>query len=121
RAFQQADGDQHDADAGTGRPVPPRCLPPAAAPAAQVPQAQREAVSLITAGCHGKSRRRPAFSPVPLIFPMRTRSSKAARLADVARLAKVSTATVSRALTLPHKVKARTLERVQQAARSLGY
>lgn len=52
---------------------------------------------------------------------MRTRSSKAARLADVARLAKVSTATVSRALTLPHKVKARTLERVQQAARSLGY
>src|SRR5512134_3263848 len=52
---------------------------------------------------------------------MRTRSNKAARLADVARLAKVSTATVSRALTLPHKVKARTLERVQQAARSLGY
>lgn len=52
---------------------------------------------------------------------MKTRSSKAARLADVARLAKVSTATVSRALTLPHKVKAHTLERVQQAARTLGY
>ncbi len=52
---------------------------------------------------------------------MKTRSSKAARLEDVARLAKVSTATVSRALTLPHKVKARTLERVQQAARQLGY
>ena len=46
---------------------------------------------------------------------------RAARLADVARLAKVSTATVSRALTLPQKVKARTLERVQQAASSLGY
>ena len=52
---------------------------------------------------------------------MKNRSNKAARLADVARLAKVSTATVSRALTLPHKVKARTLERVQQAARTLGY
>ena len=52
---------------------------------------------------------------------MKTRSSKAARLEDVAKLAKVSTATVSRALTLPHKVKARTLERVQQAARTLGY
>lgn len=52
---------------------------------------------------------------------MKTRSSKAARLEDVAKLAKVSTATVSRALTLPHKVKARTLERVQQAASALGY
>ena len=52
---------------------------------------------------------------------MKTRSSKAARLEDVAKLAKVSTATVSRALTLPHKVKARTLERVQQAACTLGY
>ncbi len=52
---------------------------------------------------------------------MKTRSNKTARLADVARLAKVSTATVSRALTLPHKVKSRTLERVQQAVRTLGY
>lgn len=52
---------------------------------------------------------------------MKTKPNKAARLADVARLAKVSTATVSRALTLPHKVKAHTLERVQQAARTLGY
>ena len=46
---------------------------------------------------------------------------KAAKLSDVARLAKVSTATVSRALPLPHKVKALTLSRVQQAARTLGY
>lgn len=52
---------------------------------------------------------------------MKNKTGKAARLADVARVAKVSTATVSRALTLPHKVKARTLERVQQAASSLGY
>ncbi|MBY0267408.1 MAG: substrate-binding domain-containing protein [Burkholderiales bacterium] len=52
---------------------------------------------------------------------MTDKSPRAARLADVARLAKVSTATVSRALTLPHKVKTRTLERVQQAASSLGY
>ncbi len=52
---------------------------------------------------------------------MTAKPNKAARLADVARLAKVSTATVSRALTLPHKVKTRTLERVQQAASSLGY
>lgn len=52
---------------------------------------------------------------------MKNRPNKAARLADVARLAKVSTATVSRALTLPHKVKGHTLDRVQQAARTLGY
>ena len=48
---------------------------------------------------------------------MNAKTRKAARLADVARMAKVSTATVSRALTLPHKVKARTLERVRHAAR----
>jgi LacI family transcriptional regulator len=46
---------------------------------------------------------------------------KAAKLSDVARLAKVSTATVSRALTLPHKVKPLTLKRVQQAVQALGY
>jgi len=39
---------------------------------------------------------------------MNAKNRKAARLSDVARVAKVSTATVSRALTLPHKVKART-------------
>jgi len=33
----------------------------------------------------------------------------------------VSTATVSRALTLPHKVKPLTLSRVQQAVQTLGY
>src|SRR5512141_2970778 len=44
-----------------------------------------------------------------------------AQLSDVARLANVSTATASRALTLPHKVKPVTLARVQEAARSLGY
>lgn len=47
--------------------------------------------------------------------------SRAATLADVARLARVSTATVSRALSLPHKVKPRTLLRVQQAVQTLGY
>ncbi len=52
---------------------------------------------------------------------MTTKPRTSARLADVARLAQVSTATVSRALTLPHKVKALTLERVQHAARTLGY
>ncbi len=52
---------------------------------------------------------------------MNAKTRKAARLADVARMAKVSTATVSRALTLPHMVKGRTLERVQHAARTLGY
>lgn len=49
------------------------------------------------------------------------RSSRAATLADVARLARVSTATVSRALTLPHKVRPRTLTRVEQAVQTLGY
>ncbi|HSN39517.1 MAG TPA: LacI family DNA-binding transcriptional regulator [Burkholderiales bacterium] len=46
---------------------------------------------------------------------------KTAKLSDVARLARVSTATVSRALTLPHKVKPLTLSRVQQAVQTLGY
>lgn len=44
-----------------------------------------------------------------------------ATLADVARLAKVSTATVSRALTLPQKVRPHTLSRVQTAVLTLGY
>jgi LacI family transcriptional regulator len=47
--------------------------------------------------------------------------NKVATLADVARLARVSTATVSRALTLPHKVRQRTLTRVQHAVQTLGY
>lgn len=46
---------------------------------------------------------------------------KQAKLSDVARVAKVSTATVSRALMLPHKVRPHTLERVQEAVRRLGY
>ncbi len=44
-----------------------------------------------------------------------------AKLSDVARLARVSTATVSRAVSLPHKVKPLTLARVQDALHSLGY
>ena len=46
---------------------------------------------------------------------------RAAKLADVARLARVSTATVSRALTLPDKVKPATVTRIQQAVEALGY
>jgi LacI family transcriptional regulator len=46
---------------------------------------------------------------------------RAAKLADVARLARVSTATVSRALTCPGKVKPATAARVQLAVQSLGY
>lgn len=48
-------------------------------------------------------------------------SRKTAKLADVARAARVSTATVSRALTLPHKVKPATATRIQQAVQTLGY
>lgn len=44
-----------------------------------------------------------------------------AKLSDVARLAEVSTATVSRALTLPHKVRPDTLKRIQEAVQALGY
>ncbi len=42
-------------------------------------------------------------------------------LADVARRAKVSTATVSRALSLPQLVRPATLRRVQTAVEALGY
>jgi len=48
-------------------------------------------------------------------------SRRAAKLADVARLARVSTATVSRALTQPDKVKATTAARIRQAVETLGY
>ena len=47
--------------------------------------------------------------------------ARAAKLADVARLARVSTATVSRALTCPGKVKPATAARIQLAVQSLGY
>jgi len=47
--------------------------------------------------------------------------SKTAKLADVAQLALVSTATVSRALTCPDKVKPATAARVRQAVQALGY
>lgn len=43
------------------------------------------------------------------------------KLSDVARRAQVSTATVSRALSAPHKVSARTRLLVQQAAKECGY
>jgi len=48
-------------------------------------------------------------------------SRKTVKLADVARLAGVSSATVSRALSLPRKVRPATLARVQQAVQTLGY
>jgi len=44
-----------------------------------------------------------------------------AKLADVARAARVSTATVSRALTQPDKVKAATAARIRQTVQALGY
>ncbi len=46
---------------------------------------------------------------------------KRVRLEDVAHLAGVSTATVSRALSLPHRVQPTTLEQVQRAIQKLGY
>ncbi|MBI3043620.1 MAG: LacI family DNA-binding transcriptional regulator [Betaproteobacteria bacterium] len=42
-------------------------------------------------------------------------------MSDVARLARVSTATVSRALTCPDKVKPATAARIRQAVQTLGY
>lgn len=48
-------------------------------------------------------------------------SRRAAKLADVARLARVSAATVSRALTLPGKVKPATAARIQLAVQALEY
>ncbi|MFZ5556303.1 MAG: LacI family DNA-binding transcriptional regulator [Pseudomonadota bacterium] len=46
---------------------------------------------------------------------------KSAKLSDVARLAGVSTATVSRALSLPQKVRPETLEKIQRVIKKLGY
>lgn len=46
---------------------------------------------------------------------------RTAKLADVARLARVSTATVSRTLTQPDKVKPATAARIRQAVQALGY
>jgi len=51
----------------------------------------------------------------------RSSAIRTARLADVARLARVSTATVSRTLSLPHKVKPATAARINQAVETLGY
>lgn len=47
--------------------------------------------------------------------------SSAPTLADVARAAGVSTATVSRALSLPHKVRPPTFARIERAVHALGY
>lgn len=46
---------------------------------------------------------------------------RTAKLSDVASLARVSTATVSRALTCPGKVKPATAARIRQAVEALGY
>jgi LacI family transcriptional regulator, galactose operon repressor len=46
---------------------------------------------------------------------------RTAKLCDVAELARVSTATVSRALTCPDKVKPATAARIRQAVQALGY
>ncbi len=46
---------------------------------------------------------------------------KRVRIEDVAKVAGVSTATVSRALSLPHHVRPATLELVQRAIHQLGY
>jgi LacI family transcriptional regulator len=48
-------------------------------------------------------------------------NGRAAKLSDVAELAQVSTATVSRALTCPGKVKPATAARIRQAVQALGY
>jgi LacI family transcriptional regulator len=52
---------------------------------------------------------------------MNLTGTKPASINDVARLARVSTATVSRALSSPERVRPQTLERVQQAINQLGY
>ena len=53
-------------------------------------------------------------------FSMSDNQGKA-KLDDVARVAEVSLATASRALSTPHLLKPATLARVQEAARLLGY
>lgn len=49
------------------------------------------------------------------------RSSKEVRIADVARIAGVSTATVSRVLATPDKVRQKTRDLVMEAVRKCGY
>ena len=51
----------------------------------------------------------------------RWRSAKEIRIADVARLAGVSTATVSRVLANPDKVRTKTYDVVMEAVRRSGY
>jgi LacI family transcriptional regulator len=46
---------------------------------------------------------------------------KSVKLSDVAKLAGVSTATVSRALSLPQKVRSDTLVKIQRVIKKLGY
>src|SRR5438477_13068170 len=48
-------------------------------------------------------------------------TDRVARIQDVARLAKVSTATVSRALTAPERVSPEARARVQAAIAAIGY
>jgi len=64
------------------------------------------------------SRNETNASEEDLAPPVRGRR---ARLQDVARLAGVSLGSASMALSAPHKVAARTRERVAEAARELGY
>jgi len=56
-----------------------------------------------------------------LDHPLRDLSLTRARISDVARLADVSTATVSRALSNPDVVKADTRARIREAIAALGY
>src|SRR4051794_15107207 len=51
----------------------------------------------------------------------RRRASRSITVKDVARLARVSPITVSRAINTPAQVSAETLERVRKAVASTGY
>lgn len=61
------------------------------------------------------------FAPPSQIISLHDGPSAAPTIAEVARLAGVSTATVSRALAQPEKVKAHTRERVLEAVRATGF
>ena len=66
-------------------------------------------------------RRKPHADTAPVVVRPRRVSRSVATIYDVARLAGVNPSTVSRALSIPGRINARTEKRIQDAAKELNY